>query len=128
MAPFAFLLAALVQAATPAAAPPPGWRPLGMSGNGRETFYDPASVVRAGPVTRLRLRFTEESGYMLSNIELRCAAYEARVAGMTAFAPDGREISRNEMMTPFRAIVAGSFLERLATEVCGAATGPARPQ
>jgi hypothetical protein len=44
------------------AAAQPDWRLLGASNNGRPAFYDPASVVRAGAVTRVKLRFTDE-GY-----------------------------------------------------------------
>ena len=123
MAPFALLLALSAQAAAQ-----PEWRPLGVSGNGRPTFYDPASVARAGAVTRVRLRFNEQDAYTISNVELRCGAYEARVVGIVSHSPDGTEISRNEMATPFRAIVIGSFLENLAREVCGAGQMPARPE
>ncbi|HYD13007.1 MAG TPA: hypothetical protein VEC11_09180 [Allosphingosinicella sp.] len=123
MAHFALLLALLAQAAAQ-----PDWRSLGTSGNGRQTSYDAASVVRAGPITRVRLRFVEEGSYTLSNMELRCAAYEARVLGIVTYSPEGAEQSRNETSTPFRAVVVGSFLETLAREVCGAAQAPARPQ
>jgi hypothetical protein len=123
MTPFVLLLALAAQATAQ-----PGWRPIGVSGNGRQTSYDPASVVRAGPVTRVSLRFTEQTSYALSTVELRCAAYEARVVGVVTHAQDGTVVNRNEMATPFRAIIIGSFLDTLARAVCGAATGPAEPQ
>jgi hypothetical protein len=120
VAPLFILLALVAQAA-----PQPAWRPIGVAGNGRQTFYDPASVVRAGPVTRVRLRFTEEAAYVLTTVEIRCAAYEARVLGTATYANDGTERDRNELTTPFRAIVAGGFLDTLARDLCGAAQGPA---
>ena len=127
MPPLVLLLAFAAQpAGQPAAAP--AWRPLGVSANGRQTFYDPASVVRAGPVTRAQIRLTDPENYSLSRVELRCAAYEARVIGIVTYAPDGRELARNDMASPFRTILAGGFLESLATELCGATQGPARPQ
>ena len=46
---------------------------------------------------------------------------------MVSYSADGRELGRSDLMTPFRAIVPGGFLEALAREVCGAATAPARP-
>ncbi len=133
MAPLALLFALVAQ---PAAAPPapaapavpPGWRSLGVAGNGRDTYYDPASIVRAGPITRVQLRFNEETDYVLSTLELRCATFEGRAVGMITYNPDGTEANRNEMSTPFRAIIVGSFLEALSREVCGAAQGPASPQ
>ena len=125
MAPLLLLLVLTVQ---PAARPgQPEWRPLGTASDGRPAFYDPASVVRAAPVSRVRLRFEAPQGYSLGTAELRCARFEARVGGMVSYAADGRELGRNELMTPFRAIAAGGFLEALAREVCGAATAPARP-
>jgi hypothetical protein len=117
-----FLLAFAVQAAQP------DWRPLGPSNNGRPAFYDPASVVRAGAVTRVRLRFTDESHYALSTAELRCAEFEARMIGVISYAADGTEVNRNEMITPFRGIVAGGFLDALARAVCDPAALPAAPQ
>ncbi len=121
-------LSALFLALFAQAAAQPDWRPLGVSGNGRPTFYDPASVTRAGAVTRVRMRFNEQDAYTVSNVELRCGAYEARVMGIVTHSPEGAELSRNEMATPFRAIVVGSFLETLAREVCGAGQTPARPE
>ena len=123
MAPLALLFAFAAQAAAQ-----PDWRPLGLSNNGRPAFYDPASVVRAGNVTRVRLRFADAGGYALSTAELRCAAFEARMIGAISYAADGREENRNEMITPFRGIVAGGFLETLARAVCDPATLPAAPQ
>ena len=127
MALLALLFAFAAQSAGQPA-PAPAWRPLGLSANGRQTFYDPASVVRSGPVTRARIRFTEQDAYSLSTVELRCAAYEARVIGIVSYAPDGSERNRNDMASPFRTILAGGFLETLAGELCGATQGPARPQ
>lgn len=127
MIPLALLLAFAAQPAGQAA-PAPAWRPLGISANGRQTFYDPASVVRSGPVTRARIRLVDQSSYSLSMVELRCAAYEARVIGIVTYAPDGSELTRNDMVSPFRTILAGGFLESLAGELCGATQGPARPQ
>jgi hypothetical protein len=127
MLPLALLLALAAQPAGQAT-PAPAWRPLGVSANGRQTFYDPASVVRSGPVTRVRVRFTEPDAYSLSMVELRCAAYEARVIGIVSYAPDGSERNRNDMASPFRTIRPGGFLETLAGELCGATQGPARPQ
>jgi hypothetical protein len=123
VAPFLLLLAFAVQAAAQ-----PDWRPLGASGNVRPVSYDPASVVRAGNVTRVRLRFNEASGYSLSTAELRCAAFEARMIGVFSYAADGRELNRNEMTTPFRGIVPGGFLDALARAVCDPASLPAAPQ
>lgn len=123
MAPFLLLLAFAAQVAAQ-----PDWRPLGAANNGRPAFYDPASVVRTGNLTRVRLRFTDESSYSLSTAELRCASFEARMIGVVSYAPDGRELTRNEMMTPFRAIVAGGFLDALARAVCDPATLPPAPQ
>jgi hypothetical protein len=120
---FLLLLALAAQAAAQ-----PDWRPLGPSNNGRPAFYDPASVVRTGNVTRVRLRFTDESNYSLSTAELRCGSFEARMIGVTSYAADGRELNRNEMTTPFRGIVIGGFLETLARAVCDPATLPAAPQ
>ncbi len=119
MTPLTFLFLLLAQAA----GPQPDWRPLGTSTAGRQTSYDGASIVRAGPVTRVRLRFAEAGNYALSMVELRCGAYEARVLGMVTYDPNGVEVNRNEMTTPFRAIIAGTFLETLRAEVCGAAQG-----
>ena len=127
MASLPLLALLLAQAAAPSAAQP-GWRPLGQSGNGRESFYDPASVVRAGAVTRVSVRFVEATGHVVSTVELRCANYDGRVAGMTTYDANGTQTGRNEMATPFRAILAGSFVETLAREVCGAAQAPASPQ
>lgn len=121
--PFLFLFALAVQAAAQ-----PDWQPLGPSNNGRPAFYDPASVVRAGNITRVRLRFTDESNYALSTAELRCASFESRMIGVVTYASDGRELVRNEMTTPFRGIVIGGFLERLARAVCDPATLPPAPQ
>jgi len=120
MAPFALLLALVAQAAAQ-----PAWRTIGTAANGRVTAYDPASLVRAGPVTRVRLRFTDQGSYTLSTVELRCATYEARVIGVVIYDPNGTELNRNDMSTPFRAILAGMFLETLARELCGAVEGPA---
>ena len=110
------------------AAAQPDWRPLGASNNGRPAFYDPASVVRAGNVTRVRLRFTDEGSYSLSTAEVRCGSFDARMVGVITYAPDGRELIRNEMTTPFRGIVMGGFLETLARAVCDPATLPPAPQ
>lgn len=123
MIPFALLLALAAQAP-----PQPAWRPLGVSGNGRQTYYDPASVVRAGALTRVRLRFSEEAAYVLTTVEIRCAAFEARVLGTATYANNGTERGRNELTTPFRAIVAGGFLDVLARDLCGAAQGPAEEE
>lgn len=123
MAPFPLLLALLAQAAAQPAAP--DWREIGLSVNGRQAAYDRASIARAGPVTRVRMRFTEAGSYAVSMVELRCAAYEARIIGMTTYDANGVEQSRNEMVTPFRAIIAGTFLETLRGEVCGTGQGPA---
>ncbi len=120
MAPFPILLLLLAQAA----APQPDWRSLGTSTSGRETSYDAASIVRAGAVTRVRLRFAEGGAYALSTVELRCAAYEARVMGSVSYDANGVEQSRSEITTPFRAVIAGTFLETVRAEVCG--TGEAR--
>jgi hypothetical protein len=106
----------------------PDWRPAGLSGNRRETHYDAASVVRGTPVSRVRVRFTEENGYVLSMIELRCNSFEGRMVGTTTFDANGVEQSSNGMATPFRAIIANSFMDTLSREICGAAAGPARPQ
>jgi hypothetical protein len=123
MVPFLLMLAATAQAAAQ-----PDWRPLGLSNNGRPVFYDPASVARAGNVTRVRLRFIDESRYALSTAELRCAAFEGRMIGVITYAADGTEVVRNEMITPFRGIVAGSFLDTLARAVCDPAVLPPAPQ
>jgi hypothetical protein len=123
MAPFILLLAFAAQAATQ-----PDWRPLGVSNNGRPAFYDPASVVRAGDVTRVRLRFTDENHYALSTTELRCAAFAARMIGVITYAADGTEVNRNEMVTPFRGIAMGGFLDTLARAVCDPAILPPAPQ
>jgi hypothetical protein len=123
MVPLAFLLAVAVQA--PAQ---PDWHSLGVTGNGRQTFYDPASVVRTGPVTRVRVRSNGENAYAFSTIELRCASFEARVIDVVNYNGDGSEASRSDLATPFRAIMGASFLATLAREVCGAAQGPAAPQ
>jgi hypothetical protein len=64
----------------------------------------------------------------MSTVELRCATYDARVAGMTSYDANGTQTGRNEMVTPFRAILVGSFVETLARAVCGAGQGPAAPQ
>lgn len=125
MIPLVFLLVLTVQSAGQPLSPV--WRPLGSASDGRPAFYDPASVVRAGSVSRVRLRFDAAQGYSLGTAELRCANFEARVGGIVSYAPDGREVGRNDLVTPFRTIVAGGFLEALAREVCGAATAPARP-
>ena len=117
----------LAQAAAPPAAQP-DWRPLGPSATGRQSFADPASVVRAGAVTRVSVRFVEATGHVMSTVELRCANYDARVAGMTTYDANGTQTGRNEMVTPYRAIMVGSFVEALAQSVCGAAQGPAAPQ
>ena len=115
----------LVVQAAPAQVPPAqgDWRPLGTSGGGRQTSYDAASITRAGPVTRVRLRFIEGQSYALGTIELRCAAYEARSMGTVTYDPNGVELNRNDMATPFRAIIAGTILETVRAEVCGAAPG-----
>ena len=127
MASLPFLALLLAQAAVPPAAQA-DWRPLGPSATGRQSFYDPASVVRAGAVTRVSVRFVEATGYVVSTVELRCANYDGRVAGMTTYNASGTQTAHNDMATPFRAILAGSFVEALAQAVCGAAQGPAAPQ
>ena len=76
----------------------------------------------------MRLRFSEEAGYALTTVEIRCAAYEARVLGTATFGNDGTERSRNELTTPFRAIVPGAFIDVLARDLCGAAQGPAEEE
>jgi hypothetical protein len=124
MAPFPLLLALLAQAVT-AQPTAPDWREIGLSVNGRQAAYDRASIARAGPVTRVRMRFTEAASYAVSMVELRCAAYEARIMGMITYDANGVEQSRNEMVTPFRAIIAGTFLETLRGEVCGTGQGSA---
>lgn len=128
MPPFMLLLALLAQpAASPA--PQPAWQALGLSGDGSQARYDPASVVRAGPVTRVGLRFDSRDGtYMLSTMELRCADFASRMVGVTSHAADGHELGRNDIVTPFRLINAGTFVERLAHVICGATQGPADPQ
>jgi hypothetical protein len=128
---FPFLMLLIAQAAAQSAAPPaprPDWRPVGPPFNGRQSFYDPASVARAGTVTRVRVRIADPAGDAVSNLELRCANYDARIVGVLSYDPGGNQIGRSEMVTPFRAIIAGSFVEVLAREVCGAAQGPAQPQ
>lgn len=131
MAALPLLMLLLAQtAAQPAApsAPRPDWRPLGPALNGRQSYYDPASVVRAGPITRVRVRIAESVGDAISDLELRCANYDARINGVLSYDANGNQIGRSEMMTPFRAIMVGSFVEVLAREVCGAAQGPVRPE
>jgi hypothetical protein len=123
MAPLLLLLALAAQAA-----PQPDWRPIGVASNGRQTSYDPASVARAGAVTRVRVRFADQGSYSLSTVELRCAALEARIVGLVSYDANGTEVSRNEMTTPFRAVAIGGFLQTLASEICSAAQSPARPQ
>ena len=76
----------------------------------------------------VRVRFTEANGYTLSMIELRCGAFEGRIVGTTAYDANGVEQSRNDMATPFRAILSNSFMGTLSREICGAAAGPAQPQ
>lgn len=134
MTPLLLLLALAGQAASvPQAAPPPqpGWRPVG-SGNGGQGSYDPASVVRAGPVTRVRLRMDYAGGHSLNILELRCATYEGRLVGSVNYDANGRELSRNDMASPFRAITAasgaGSIGEALARELCDPTQMPASPE
>lgn len=138
MAPFLLLLALAAQAAsTPqpaaptAASPPPAWRPIGF-GNGGQARYDPASVVRVGPVTRVRLRIDYEGGYSVNMLELRCATYEGRLVGSVSYDANGREQSRNDIASPFRAITAatsaGNIGEALAHELCDPTQAPAEPQ
>ena len=124
MSAFALLLAIAAQA-SPQPAPQPAWRPIGAVNNGRQTYYDPASIIRAGPLTRLRLRTAAEGTSVITTVEFRCAAYESRILGTASFDASGAQIGRNEMATPFRAIVAGGFFDTLAREICGAAQGPA---
>jgi hypothetical protein len=121
MAPLPFLFLIAAQAAAPQA----DWRPLGTSPGGRVTTYDAASVARTGAVTRVRMRFQEGGPYAISVVELRCAAYEARAMGSVTYDANGVELARNEMTSPFRAIIAGTILETLRAELCG--TGEARP-
>ena len=122
------LLVVLAAQPVPQATAQPDWREIGLSVNGRQTSYDAASVVRVGPVSRVRMRFVEAETYGISTVELRCAAYEGRSVGAVTYAPNGREVSRNEMVTPFRAIRIGSFLDTLAQAICGAAQAPAVAQ
>lgn len=124
------LMLLLAQAAQPAAptAPRVDWRPLGPSLSGRQSFYDPASVVRTGPITHVRVKIAESVGDAVSNLELRCGNYDARITSVLSYDPNGNQIGRSEMVTPFRAIIVGSFVEVLAREVCGAAQGPMQPE
>ena len=50
------------------------------------------------------------------------------MVGVLNYTPDGTEVGRNEMATPFRAIAAGGFLDNLARAVCGTVQGPAQSQ
>jgi len=127
MVPFAFLLALLAQPAA-STAPQPDWRPLGVANDGSRAGYDPASVIRDGPVTRIRMRFDSAHGFMLSTVELRCAAYESRMLGLASYAEDGRQLNRDEVPTPFRVMVPGSSVEALAETVCAATQAPAQPR
>jgi hypothetical protein len=99
-----------------------------VASNGRQSYYDPGSVVRTGPVTHVSVRISESVGDVVSNLELRCANYDARITSVLSYDPNGNQIGRSEMVTPFRAIIFGSFVEVLAREVCGTAQGPAQPE
>lgn len=123
---FAFLLAFAAQAQAPAPAQP-DWRTLPNSAEMRGSSYDAASVVRTGPVTRVRLRFNATGGYSITTVEMRCGNYDGRIVGMANYDTNGTELGRNDITTPYRAIVAGSFIEAVARELCGAGQGPATP-
>ena len=118
----AMLLAALlaVQAAAPAAAAP-DWQPLGN--NGGVTVDWDAAFVERGETTFVRIRSTPPEGYtryayVVSRVELRCAAAEGRVVQTLSYGADHAVVRTDDVPQPFVAIPAGSFFEALRQRVC----------
>ena len=103
--------------------PAADWRPLTDNEQVRMS-WDGASPHRRGDTTIVLVKLeprplrTGANSYAISQVELRCARNEARIALTENFSSDGTAGTRDEGVLPFSAIPSESFLERLRNLVC----------
>lgn len=119
MAPFLALAASL--AAQTAAPPAAEWRALGTHQDGPVLAYDRASVRRepGAALARVTIRSTLPDGrYLISELEIRCAANEARVARTQTYGADGTPGTRDDVPVAFDPIPSGSFVQVIRNDAC----------
>ena len=117
------IIALMLAAAQPAAAPAPDWRPLGSARERFNLFWDAASVQRGPEVVTVRfkteaIQSPEASPRALSRLEIRCAAATMRVVETITYAPDGTVVRTDRVPQPFDAIPAGSHVAIIQRAVC----------
>lgn len=113
----AFLLAAAL-AAQPAA-PGADWRVLGTHQDGGVISYDHATISASGDALRVHTRVARTSGILvLADLEVRCAAQQARVLNAHNFQPDGTAGLQDDAASEWQAIEPGTFFDDLRIAIC----------